>query len=278
MRSLLFKMCVGFASAYVINSSFAQSITYAGIFDSTMHFRIIFNPPKLLTANDSLFVDANNDGINDFKLYTREGELAFNCFGEASYITSVNGISQIASKSNLIAIPYEFHYSDSLIKSDSLLLYGNVEPWVIALHIPPCAIYDSWVNNDSYIGFRILNAPDTLYGWIDPFLSAADSLNIFEIVCESLNPGTIYINDIHELRSQPSATVYPNPFMTRLTVGSKFSGQLDFFLYDITGRQLIQQSFAGYISLNTENISKGIYTYEIKTRNSVLKHGKLIKE
>jgi hypothetical protein len=40
----------------------------------------------------------------------------------------------------------------------------------------------------------------------------------------------------------------------------------------------LQQTFTNSISLNTESFSKGVYLYEVRNKNGVIKNGKLVKE
>ncbi len=280
MKNVNFKKYIGLVWLLIINSSFAQTITSAGIYDSTMHFRIIFNPPILLAGNDSLVVDADQDGVNDIELRTRNGELSQHCFGGESYISPENNTCQFASYDSLFVEPYKFNYGDSLNKTDTALDYMSFYPYTltIAINIFPCAQITSWLNINKYIGFRILNATDTLYGWIDPYLTAADSMYINQIVCESLNPGTIYINNIHDFGLRTTISVYPNPFIDRINVSSNYIGQMDFLLFDLASRKILHQTFTKEVALNTEKLSKGIYIYEIRSKDGVIKKGKVLKD
>jgi hypothetical protein len=280
MRNVNFNIYTGLVFLFFVNSSFAQTITYAGIYDSTIHYRIIFNPPRLLVNNDTLIVDANNDGINDLEFRTAAGELSMNCFGGASYISPMHSNCQLGSNNSSFLEPYLFFNGDSMSKSDDALQYISVYPYdiTIAINIPPCANYSSWVNANNYIGFRLLNASDTSYGWAEPFLVSADSMYINQIVCESLNPGTIYSSNTYELNRQSLTRVYPNPFTNQIKVSSNYIGQIDFFLFDITSRKILQQTFANSTSLNTQDLSKGIYIYELRSKDGMIQKGKVVKD
>ncbi|MFI5219893.1 MAG: T9SS type A sorting domain-containing protein [Bacteroidia bacterium] len=70
---------------------------------------------------------------------------------------------------------------------------------------------------------------------------------------------------------------YPNPFSSFLSIkGTNQNGEI--ILYDITSRKLLQQKFTNSISLNTEQFAKGIYLYEVRNKNGVIKKGKVVKE
>jgi hypothetical protein len=75
-----------------------------------------------------------------------------------------------------------------------------------------------------------------------------------------------------------SFSIYPNPFSDKLTVTSKTNQPFEITLFDITSRKLLQQQFTNSTSINTSHLSKGIYIYELRTKNGVIKKGKVVKE
>lgn len=72
--------------------------------------------------------------------------------------------------------------------------------------------------------------------------------------------------------------VYPNPVTDRLIVKTKAGEQAEIILYDIASRKLLQENFIGSISLNTQDLPKGIYIYEVRNKSGVIKEGKVVKE
>jgi hypothetical protein len=70
---------------------------------------------------------------------------------------------------------------------------------------------------------------------------------------------------------------FPNPFSDKLNfiIGNKDS---EIILYDITSRKVLQQNFINSISINTEQLAKGIYLYEVRSKNGVIKKGKVVKD
>ncbi|HKR04011.1 MAG TPA: T9SS type A sorting domain-containing protein [Bacteroidia bacterium] len=71
--------------------------------------------------------------------------------------------------------------------------------------------------------------------------------------------------------------VYPNPFNDKLNFSCETNENLQVHLYDITARKLLQQTFTNSISINTEQLAKGIYLYEVRNKNGVIKKGKVVK-
>jgi hypothetical protein len=77
--------------------------------------------------------------------------------------------------------------------------------------------------------------------------------------------------------------LFPNPFSDKLNISIKSNKPVEVLFYDITSRKIFNQSFTNSISLNTEQLSKGIYFYEVRNKNGPdsyrqIKKGKVVKE
>jgi OmpA-OmpF porin, OOP family len=72
--------------------------------------------------------------------------------------------------------------------------------------------------------------------------------------------------------------VFPNPFKNRLTYATGNSKSSEIILYDITSRELLRKIFIRTTTLDTEQLQKGIYFYEIRSNNIVVEKGNLVKE
>jgi hypothetical protein len=86
------------------------------------------------------------------------------------------------------------------------------------------------------------------------------------------------INGINEFNENSSLTVHPNPFTTQLNITVADNESYQLILYDITSRKLLQQSFLNSTSMNTSHLAEGIYFYELRYDNGVIKKGKVVKE
>lgn len=84
-------------------------------------------------------------------------------------------------------------------------------------------------------------------------------------------------NVIETPETAEKITVYPNPFNDKIEVGIKNNIQSEIFLFDITSRKILQQKFTNSVSLNTEQLAKGIYLYEVRDKNGLYKTGKVLK-
>lgn len=72
--------------------------------------------------------------------------------------------------------------------------------------------------------------------------------------------------------------VFPNPVTAALTINSNTTEKMEVTLYDVTSRKLMQQRFVNTTTLNTEGLAKGVYLYEIRNKNGLIKEGKVVKE
>ncbi len=83
---------------------------------------------------------------------------------------------------------------------------------------------------------------------------------------------------IDEKADNVNVEIYPNPVTDKINITAKRNERIEFVLYDVTGRRTIQQSFIKSTSLNTEQLAKGIYLYEVRNKNGVIKKGKVVKD
>ncbi len=83
---------------------------------------------------------------------------------------------------------------------------------------------------------------------------------------------------ISENDSPNYTNVFPNPFCNKIEITNEKNESSEIILYDITARKILQQKFISSVSLNTEQLTKGIYLYEVRSGNRLCKKGKLVKD
>lgn len=76
----------------------------------------------------------------------------------------------------------------------------------------------------------------------------------------------------------PELDLFPNPFHNSLTIKANRSSEYEIILFDIVGRPVLMQTFSNSIVLNTESLAKGIYIYEVKNKNGIIKKGKVVSD
>lgn len=106
----------------------------------------------------------------------------------------------------------------------------------------------------------------------------SDSLPIINISFPfgACNDSTLSINSF--LSAETDFNLYPNPFKSMLNINVNNNELSEIILYDITARKILQQEFTNSISLNTEQLVKGIYIYEVRNKNGLCKKGKVVKD
>ncbi len=83
---------------------------------------------------------------------------------------------------------------------------------------------------------------------------------------------------VHELSGNPSFAIFPNPIAAELNIHSTCNEIAEINIYDLTSRRIIQRQFRNTTSLNTAELDKGIYFYEILVNNKLTTTGKVVKE
>jgi hypothetical protein len=76
---------------------------------------------------------------------------------------------------------------------------------------------------------------------------------------------------------QNEIEVYPNPIADKLNITIN-NGLAEIILCDVASRKLLQQKFTNSVSLNTAQLARGIYLYEVRGTNGLIKKGKVVKE
>ena len=106
------------------------------------------------------------------------------------------------------------------------------------------------------------------------FTGINDSGNIC-MTCWLLPTG-IYENESYS----ENITISQNPFSDYLevTLSSPSNILFEIQLHDITGRNVLSHNFSSSTLLNTSQLDRGIYLYEVRNKNVLIKKGKIVKE
>ncbi|HKR05207.1 MAG TPA: T9SS type A sorting domain-containing protein [Bacteroidia bacterium] len=107
--------------------------------------------------------------------------------------------------------------------------------------------------------------PSNTLGWAYYYV---DEVSVIPDSVTAL-PENMFINDF---------TLYPNPFINSLSLKVKTNELTELILYDISSRELIHEEFNSFVSIDTQQLAKGMYLYEVRNKNGVVKKGKVVKE
>ncbi len=75
-----------------------------------------------------------------------------------------------------------------------------------------------------------------------------------------------------------AVTVFPNPFDNKIEIKTDHFSQSEIVLYSMESKRVFQQKFTGSIIINTEDLTNGIYFYELSSDRGIIKKGKVVKE
>ena len=81
-----------------------------------------------------------------------------------------------------------------------------------------------------------------------------------------------------ELSQNSIVKIYSNPFTNELKISLNSNEEFEITLYDFSMRKLLRDKSISIISINTSHLGEGVYIYEIKIKNEIIKIGKIIKQ
>ena len=85
-----------------------------------------------------------------------------------------------------------------------------------------------------------------------------------------------FVTEVNEFNNNKIA-VYPNPVNDYLKIKVLSEDEYELIVYDLTSRRIFVNQFSGNSIVNLEELSKGIYIYELRNKDTIIKKGKLEK-
>jgi hypothetical protein len=96
----------------------------------------------------------------------------------------------------------------------------------------------------------------------------------------SQSTAVININSTLNISDSPIESpysIYPNPFSEKITFTVSDYQPQTISIYNIYSQLILKEVFSNSITINTEQLAKGIYFYEYKKSNGELSKGKIVK-
>ena len=218
-------------------------------------------------------IDINNDGINDFifTLHPYDGAM-----GETYYYYEISG-----QNNNKVAFAHydscfdnshvfigRFGIAHAFTYNDTINAHTNWDSLVYLKYILEsgishfnCGAYYS--SDSAYIGLKVINAPDTLFGWIKIVsLFGLDTLEltIGAYACNKEITGTQQIaNNKDELN------IFPNPATDIIYIEHTNNKAIKANLFDVTGKQVntVTKCKNQKTEIDITGIQKGVYILKI---------------
>lgn len=257
--------------------------SYGNIF-ATGHFNgfpIIFDSDTLFPsgqADDGFLVKYNSSG-NVLWAKSFWGAMPYNIIVDSIenvYITgSMGGIpgGPVNFDSFTLAVPSGSYDPMFIAKFDATgsvlwakaLASGGDDQNGIALG-PKGGIY---ITSDFYMVDSLIFGCDTL------FLTGDEAFFLAKL---GHNACPDSLSELSEVKQDKGVQIFPNPFHSNLTITSANNLPLEIYIYDLLSKNLFRQKFINTISLNTNELAKGIYFYEIKNKNELIRKGKVVRQ
>jgi hypothetical protein len=96
--------------------------------------------------------------------------------------------------------------------------------------------------------------------------------------CSSTSAVFFVVVGIDDIEAENNFIVYPNPAAGKLlSVSIGNAGDYEFILYDVISGKVLQQFFSKSTAMDIGSLAKGLYFYEIRNKNQMLKKGRIEK-
>jgi hypothetical protein len=230
-------------------------------------------------------IDIDQDGVADFNLSSGAGG-GLGGGGGSCTITPLGSYATVASRNDTsqgcCPAQYVAQLADTIDFGDTIpgtrkynsggsYLWSTTYGWQQGPRI------NDWTNiGEHFIGVKLSYPRDTLYGWIRVEATGSNSdftITIKDFACNK-NPH-LGINGVAEPLKM---RLYPNPFANELRVECLNCGESEVSIFDVTCREILRQRFTDAVNLHMPNLESGIYLYEVRSKNKLIKTGKIAKE
>jgi hypothetical protein len=246
------------------------------------------NPDSVLTGNESFQLDINKDGTFDYTIQHK----SFNSQGKEININSFTGLggNQVFS-AGLGSICSSWHYVPKPLNSwDEMITEHMYKVWRnggFLFRDPPtgCGRTGLWKGAiDKYVGFRFKINGDFYYGWARMDVdSSSKSVTLKDYAYNSevgkpIRAGSTKVS-LPDENPLKNIRVYSTGSNIRIEAPTdqKLTGKI--MLTDINGRELssVDVENENNISLNTRELTSGVYIVNIITEKGTLNKRVLIR-
>jgi len=107
------------------------------------------------------------------------------------------------------------------------------------------------------------------------YIKGDDTIPVFWQLISSVE----LLTSVNELKSTTTeVNIFPNPFADQLTIQAQTNEPSTLYLFDGLGRPVLKQLFFNSATINTSQLAKGIYYYQLSGEHGFIKTGKVIRQ
>ena len=264
----------------IVAGSVGNAIYYDFAPDSILSALAVNNTPY---PGETLLLDLDSDGTDDFKISTfgvgglggGSGDCTVKPLTPNGAVASHLDTSQGCCPSQYVVLLVDTLAFGDTISSQLDFNPGKNYIWSTTYGMEHGPRIYAWNNiGERFIGLRQTRPSDTLYCWVRVEVNTISRFNLIvkDYSCNSSSPTVI-----PELSPPPCIELYPNPFIETLSVTDNCYGRSELIIYDMSLRMVMQRSFSGTMELPTEQLSKGIYFYEVRNEKGTIQQGKIVR-
>ncbi len=273
-----FKIC---EAQFILAGTVSGKDTYFDIVpDSALEALNVHLSPY---PGETIKLDVDSDGIQDYQIDTYGGGGLGGGTG-GCVIVPLGAHASVASHMDTSAgccpAQYIAQLVDTLVMGDTIsnalsFYSGTNYLWSTTYGMAQAPIISEWNDiGEHYIGIRLNYPQDTLYGWIR--VEATNS-GIFILTVKDMACNKNQHIGITEIYNSQKLIIAPNPFSDQITVLCSDCSDALFVLYNFVSGKTLEKKITKSFLLNTEQLAKGIYLYEVRNINGVIKKGKAVK-
>jgi hypothetical protein len=89
--------------------------------------------------------------------------------------------------------------------------------------------------------------------------------------------GCFVLNGINVPSTDDNLNIFPNPVTDILNISYNNAELIVITIFDVASKQLLCKMFMNSVSLNIENLSAGVYLFQIENAEGIIKRGKFLK-
>ncbi|HZH71841.1 MAG TPA: T9SS type A sorting domain-containing protein, partial [Mariniphaga sp.] len=210
-----------------------------------------------------------------------EADLLYDDSGKriASEISAFNILSSTMEKAE--RSEYEYNELDELIVDYQYIWDDEQEDWILdmkdEIDYNELMISDVvLINYELFLG-EIVESISSQHAIaeVTTYVAEEDNWNFYEKSTYYYTEGTSTYVDIVD---DNSISIYPNPFTDQITLSWQGHAHLSLELYSLNGQKIIDRMITPGHEVKVSHLKNGVYLYQIRNNNKLLKSGKILKK
>ncbi|NQT76588.1 MAG: T9SS type A sorting domain-containing protein [Bacteroidetes bacterium] len=257
------------------------------LIDTTYYFPNPFDPFSAISipGSNNYFVAGKK---TDYNLFERKiAYRKLNIYGEIldEHMYGVDDTNYFYSWNEVDCIDSTYFYLGGTHNFENIPPFLYPEPrWIFVnkLQMDGSIIWQHFYKGElNYMPYKILATSDGgalilshKYDWNSPYPNQRD-IHILKVDSNGYYSG---MTSIDEITGDPlQILVYPNPATSIIHIATGFYDNLEFYLYDIHGKNLMHKRLNGSNpTISVEQLPPGMYLYTIMRNQSILERSRLV--